>query len=576
VNRLRGIGAARGYALGPAFHFGSGDVRVEKHPISDIGHEQQRWEHARSTAAGQIQAFVDKARLELAADQAAIFEAHVQMLQDPELADRVRRNIAEGKWNAEYSVHEAFEHFAGMLESMANGYLKARAADVRDIAHRVLRILLDIDVSGAGRPNQPSILLARDITPSDTIMLDRHMVLAFCTVAGSETSHSAILARGLGIPAVVSAGPEILSISNGTELIIDGLKGEILVEPTPDLRQEYRARSAALRSAEEQALTHSRAPAVTRDGQRVHVVANIGSLEGAHTALEKGAEGVGLLRTEFLYMERETLPTEDEQFRTYSSILKVLGDLPVILRTCDIGGDKALPYLEQKHEANPFLGVRGLRLALQHPDKLLRPQLRAALRAGSGHHLRIMFPMVAALEEILQARRILDECMSDLARAQLPFADQVQVGIMVEVPSAALLADRLAPEVDFLSIGTNDLTQYTLAIDRTNPQLAYLASAFSPAVLRLIHTVIHEAHKVGKWVGVCGELAGDPLAIPILLGLGLDEFSMSPEAIPRAKQILRELDSQDCAPISQKVLEFASAAEVKSYVRSQLPELADV
>jgi phosphoenolpyruvate-protein phosphotransferase len=308
----------------------------------------------------------------------------------------------------------------------------------------------------------------------------------------------------------------------------------------------------------------------------VHVVANIGSLEGAHTALEKGAEGVGLLRTEFLYMERETLPTEDEQFRTYSSILKVLGDLPVILRTCDIGGDKALPYLEQKHEANPFLGVRGLRLALQHPDKLLRPQLRAALRAGSGHHLRIMFPMVAALEEILQARRILDECMSDLARAQLPFADQVQVGIMVEVPSAALLADRLAPEVDFLSIGTNDLTQYTLAIDRTNPQLAYLASAFSPAVLRLIHTVIHEAHKVGKWVGVCGELAGDPLAIPILLGLGLDEFSMSPEAIPRAKQILRELDSQDCAPISQKVLEFASAAEVKSYVRSQLPELADV
>jgi phosphotransferase system enzyme I (PtsI) len=340
------------------------------------------------------------------------------------------------------------------------------------------------------------------------------------------------------------------------------------------LAAEYQARERKFLASSVNALAHRHEPAITVDGCQVEVLANIGSLADAQGAIEQGAEGVGLLRTEFIYMKRGTLPNEQEQTEAYSAILDVFGKLPVTLRTSDIGGDKALPYLQLPQEMNPFLGVRGLRLALLHPEELLKPQLKAALRASTGHDLRIMFPMVASLAEIRQARKILEECRMELVEKGQTVPGSLSIGIMVEIPSAAVMADALAPEVDFFSVGTNDLTQYTLAADRTNSQLAYLASAFSPAVLRLIQNVILQAHKLGRKVAVCGELAGEPLAIPILLGLGLDEFSMNPQFIPTAKEAIRDLRTSECQQLASQILELESADEVKAYVTKNMPGIA--
>lgn len=573
MKQIQGIAAALGFAIGPVFQFHQVDLRVKRHTIADLDEEIKRLGKAVVAATGQVQAVYEKAKAETAADQASIFDAHLMMLQDPELLDTIRKTIAEKKWNAEFAVKEATEYYAQTLEGMGNDYFKSRAADVRDIAQRLLRILLGANNADSSKLTQPSIIIARDLTPSDTVLLDKRQVLGFCTVEGSEISHTAILARGLSIPAVVGGGSEILGIPNGKEVILDGLTGKVFLDPTPETIETYKARKISIAALAEKAADHCLESAVTQDGHQVEVVANIGSVEGAKTAIDNGAEGVGLLRTEFLYMERKTLPDEEEQYKAYSAILDVFGMLPVVLRTSDIGGDKELPYLNLVKEMNPFLGVRGLRLALVHPEELLKPQLRAAIRAGRGHDLRIMFPMVTALTEIRQARRVVEKCKVELVKEGKPIGAKLQVGIMVEVPSSALMADILAPEVDFFSIGTNDLTQYTMAVDRTNSQLAYLASAFSPAVLRLIQNVILQAHKYGKWVGLCGELAGEPLAIPILLGLGLDEFSMNPPAIPTAKQIIRGLKVPECQKLAEEILKFESAEEVKAYVREKMSKI---
>ncbi len=571
---LQGIAASRGIAIGPAFQFRPVDLSIEQHPILHPNEEIKRLERAISVASAQMHAVLEKAKTETSPDQAAIFEAHLVMLQDPDLLQNIHGIIRERKLNAEFAVREATEQYARTLEGMENDYLRARAVDVRDVAQRLLRILLGVSSANAGELTRPSIIMAADLTPSDTVLLDKRMVLGLCTSEGSETSHTAILARGLGIPAVVGGGPEVLTIPEGQGVILDGLTGRVFADPTNETVGEYQFKRSSLTSSAEEAMARRNEPAITVDGHQVDVVANIGSEDGAKIAINRGAEGVGLLRTEFLYMERNTMPDEEEQHRAYAGILNVFGKLPVVLRTSDIGGDKVLPYLDLQRELNPFLGLRGIRLALRHPDELLKPQLRAALRAGRGHTLRIMFPMVATLSEIRQARRVLEECRTELVDVAEPIVDELQLGIMVEVPSAAVMADKLAPEVDFFSVGTNDLTQYTLAADRTNTQLAYLASAFSPSVLRLIQNVITEAHKYGKWVGVCGELAGEPLAIPILLGLGLDEFSMNPQAIPLAKQIIRHLKVPECQELAKAVLAFKSAEEVKSFVQREFPTIA--
>ncbi len=574
MKQIKGIAAARGFAIGPVFQFQKVNLHLERYTISKPDDEVKRLDQAVVFASMQVQAVYEKAKAEMATDPAAIFDTHMMMLQDPELLNTIRKTITEQKLNAEFAIKEATEHYAQTLEGMGSEYFQSRAADVRDIAERLLRILMDVSDTDLSKLTEPSIIVAKDLTPSDTVLFKKQQVLGFFTVEGSETSHTAILARELSIPAVVRGGSDILSIPNGCKLVLDGTTGKVFISPTAEIVEMYKAKKTSIATEFEIAFAHCQEPAVTRDGYQVEVVANIGSVEGAKTALENGAEGVGLLRTEFLYMERKNLPDEEEQYKSYSAISEVFGMLPIVLRTSDIGGDKDVPYLDLAKEMNPFLGLRGLRLALSHPKELLKPQLKAALRAGKGHDLRIMFPMVATLAEIHLAKKIVDECSAELLGEGKSINGKLQLGIMVEVPSAALMADKFAPEVDFFSIGTNDLTQYTLAVDRTNPQLAYLASAFSPAVLRLIQNVIVQAHKYGKWVGLCGELAGEPLAIPVLLGLGLDEFSMNPSAIPTAKEIIRGLIVPECQDLAEEILKFESAEEVISYVREKMPKIA--
>jgi len=565
-----GIPASRGIGIGPAFHFQRADLRFERRAVDDPAAEWARCQEALKTAREQLHDVYAKVEAECGAEDAAIFQAHALMLEDPELLDGVRTAIKEQYVNAESALNDAAEIYAQMLESLDDEYFSARAADVRDVATRVLRILLGIAESPTAGLTIPSVILARDLTPSDTVLLDKSLVLGFCTVEGGPTAHTAILARGLGLPAVVGAGPEVLEVPDGAMLVLDGSHGTLLVEPDEETVATYRTRRAASATLLAQAREQAHEPAVTRDGRRVEVVANIGNVEGARAALEAGAEGVGLLRTEFLYLERDRLPDEEEQYQAYRAIVYEFGDWPVVLRTLDIGGDKELPYLDLPQEMNPFLGLRAIRLCLARPE-LFKPQLRAALRAGAGRNLKVMFPMVATVAEVRAARSVLEECRAELLAEGKPAAEGMEIGIMVEIPAAALMADRLAAEVDFFSIGTNDLSQYTMAADRANANVAPLASGFQPAVLRLVRDVIAAAHARDRWVGLCGELAGEPLAIPILLGLGLDEFSMNPPAIPLAKQIIRALTLDEARGIAQAALELDNADAIQAMVREWAP-----
>ena len=569
MKQIHGIPAAPGIAIGPVFHYRPVKLAIEKYAISDTAAEWVRLEAALGAAATQLEAIYDKAVQETGAQNAEIFQAQSEMLRDPELLELCRQELEGRLVNVEAAWLVASEHFAQELEVMQNEYFRARAADVRDVANRVLRLLAGAEDQAAAALSVPSIVIANDLTPSDTILLDKTYILGFCTATGGETSHTAILARSLGLPAIVGAGEAILSLPAAGQAILDGSGGDLWVDPDAQTVADWQGEARLRQELHAAAFSLCHEPAVTRDGVRVEVVANIGGVSGARNAIEQGAEGVGLLRTEFLFLERSSLPDEEEQYQAYCAILDVFGELPVVLRTIDIGGDKDIPYMNLKLESNPFLGVRGLRLCLARPE-LFKTQLRAALRAAPGHNLKIMFPMVATLGEVRQARRLVDECLAELRGEGRPLAAKVEIGIMVEIPSAALLADRIAPAVDFFSIGTNDLTQYTLAVDRTNAGLSYLTSAFSPAVLGLIGQVIQAGHRRGRWVGVCGELAGEPLAIPILLGLGLDEFSMNPPAVPLAKQIIRLLSLPACRELAQAALLLENAQEVKELVGKRM------
>jgi phosphoenolpyruvate-protein phosphotransferase len=573
MKEYRGIAASPGIAIGPIFQYRPLELKIERYAVEDAEAEMQRLRRALDEASAQLTEVRSRAVTQVSQGEAAIFDAHLTILQDPELLALTRKTLEQNRLNVENAWLEATEHYAIMLEEMSNEYMRARAADIRDVSQRVLRILLGVGENASASLNRAAVIVAPDLTPSDTINFDKDLVLGFCTAGGGLTSHTAILARSLGLPAIVGAGDAVTHLSHGSQAALDGGQGLLVTEPTPDVVSEYERRREAELAIQRKAVSESHKSAVTQDGHQVEIVANIGNVAGAGKAVELGAEGVGLLRTEFLYLERSSIPDEQEQYEVYKSILDVFGDLPVVMRTLDVGGDKELPYLDIERENNPFLGVRGLRLCLSHLD-LFKPQLRAALRAGAGHRLRLMFPMVAVADEVRQARRVLEECRQELAREGQPMAEDLQVGIMVEIPSAALMADSLAQEVDFFSIGTNDLTQYTLAADRTNAELAHLSSAFSPAVLQLIQMVIRAAHRYGKWVGLCGELAGEPLAIPILLGLDLDEFSMNPISIPPAKALIRSLTIPACQQLAQKALSLPTAEEVQAYVREQIPLFA--
>ncbi|TET31648.1 MAG: phosphoenolpyruvate--protein phosphotransferase [Anaerolineales bacterium] len=571
MRKLKGIPASPGVANGPAYIFQDTELTIEKKTISDTSAELKRFEEATQSALEQIKAIREKAVSETSSEEASIFDAHAMFLQDPTLIDAIRQAIGNNAINAEAAVNEALETHAQTLESMEDEYFRARAADIRDVGRRVVCILLGIDDVDLSSLDQPSIIIARDLTPSDTVRLDKNLVLGFCTVEGGPTSHTAILAKALALPAVVGAGSDVLNVPSSSLILLDGQKGEIVVDPDEALQLEFaeRKREHETRSSEE--LENAFNSAVTLDGFEIEVVANVGNLQDAQMALERGAEGIGLLRTEFLYLDRATAPDEAEQLTAYDQILDLMGERPVIVRTLDVGGDKELPYLDLGQEANPFLGWRAIRMCLDQPD-LFKTQLRALLRSSPGHDLRIMFPMIATLEEVRRAKALLDESRDEVCAGGAAVAESIQLGIMVEIPSVVVLADQFAKEVDFFSIGTNDLTQYTMAAERTNEKVAHLGDACHPAVLQQIRSVLQAAQGEGIWVGLCGELAGDPEAIPVLLGLGLDEFSMAPASIPRAKTILRRWSKADAVKLAEEVLDFDSAEDVRDRVRTAQPK----
>ena len=575
MKSLTGIPASRGICIGPVFQFLRQELVVAECKVDDSENEIARLDDAVSTAKDQISEIYEKALTEASKADAEIFQAHKMILEDPELLGEVKKKIKDKKCSAELAMKETAQAFSDMMAAMSDEYFAARATDIMDVGNRVLRILLGVAESPTANLKNPSVIVADDLTPSDTVLLDKSLVIGFCTARGSATSHTAILARGLGIPAVAGVGDEVLHENNSIQVILDGTKGKAILAPDDATVKEYQKRIETSKMIREASMKHAHEPAVTKDGTQVEVVANIGNVDGAHSSIDNGAEGVGLLRTEFLYLERSSLPTEEEQYEAYRAILDVFDKLPVVLRTLDVGGDKEIPYMGLEAEANSFLGQRALRLCLVRPD-IFKPQLRAALRAGVDRNLKIMFPMVATAGEVRAARKVLDECIQELRAEGTPFAEGIEIGIMVEIPSAAMVADQLAKEVDFFSIGTNDLSQYTMAADRTNPKVADLSNAFYPAVLRLIRNVIKAAHAEGKWVGMCGELAGEPLAAPILLGLGLDEFSMSPPMVPVVKQILRNLDTKEMQALAEEALELESPKEIQNFVKEKVPFIAEL
>jgi phosphoenolpyruvate-protein phosphotransferase len=577
--RYQGLPASPGIAIGPALVYRTEKVTFTEDRVDDPRIEWRLLEQAIRKAHTQLTALEERARKMAGEEEAAIFEAHRLFLDDEELLEKLRTLVLEERLNAKAAVHHAFEDYAEALLALEEEYFQARAQDLRDVAQRVMRCLEgDGEEERLENSAEPIILVAEDLTPSDTIRFDREQILGIVTARGGPTSHTAILARAMGVPAVVSAPFDLSDIRSGTLAILNGNSGTFNVGPTlHDLevarkeKEEWDARRQAELSQAEQ-------PAITKDGAfRAEVVANIGSVEDAEQAIRFAAEGVGLFRTEFLYLQRSSMPSLNDQVRAYRRVFEVMGARPVVVRTLDIGGDKEVSYLGTEKEPNPFLGWRAIRMIRERPD-VLENQFTALLLAagqvtaeGLGCDLRIMLPMVSSVAEVERAREIYEEARAALQAEGKPLPERVQFGIMVEVPSAALLADHFAPRVDFFSIGTNDLTQYTLAVDRTNERVSVLASPYHPAVLRLIEMTIRAAHAHGKWVGLCGELAGDPLAVPLLVGLHLDEFSMAPSSIPTIKDLIRRWTLPACEEVARQCLQFSLAADVIEYLKSQTP-----
>ena len=569
---ISGIPASYGIAIGPAFVFDRVEIIIETVAIEDAAAEWQRFVTAREETFLQLDEAYLVTKEDCGEEAAEIFNAQKLMLDDPELINTIKTRIESELINVESALYDTAEIYAQQLEALEDEYLSARALDIRDVSSRCLRNLMGLNDSPAAGLKTPSIIVAQDLTPSDTVLMEKGFVLGFCTAEGGSTSHTAILARGLGIPAVVGAGVDVQKIKNGETLVIDGDKGDIVINPDQKAIRGFSSRQEKFLKIQKEAEANTHQPAVTTDGHQVEIVANIGNVDGIQPALDAGAEGVGLLRSEFLYLERNSLPTEEEQYQSYKTIADAFGDKPVILRSLDVGGDKDIPYIDMPPETNPFLGVRAIRLCLTRPE-LFKPQLRAALRAGYGNNLKLMFPMVASVQDVKEITAVLEECKEELRAEGFDVAEKMDIGIMIEIPSAAILADQLAEVVDFFSIGTNDLSQYTMAADRTNAQVAPLASGFQPAVFRLIKNVIDAAHAKGKWVGLCGEMAGELLAIPILLGLGLDEFSMNPPAIPFAKRLIRTISLEHARQVAEVAINLQGDREIREYVQEAVPEV---
>lgn len=560
---LKGIAASDGVAVAKAYLLVQPDLSFNKTSVEDTDAEATRLDDALAKSTEELQAIRDKAAQSLGEAEAQVFDAHLMVLSDPEMVGQIKQNIQDNKVNAEAALKEVTDMYIGMFEAMDdNAYMQERAADIRDVAKRILAHLLGVTLPNPSMINEEVIVVAHDLTPSDTAQLDRTYVKAFVTDIGGRTSHSAIMARSLEIPAIVGTKEITDKVKAGDILAVNGIIGDVIIDPTDAEKSEFEAEAKAYADQKAEWDKLKNAETVTADGKHVELAANIGTpkdLEGVH---KNGGEAVGLYRTEFLYMDSSDFPTEEDQYQAYKAVLEGMEGKPVVVRTMDIGGDKELPYLTLPHEMNPFLGYRALRISLSElGDGMFRTQMRALLRASVHGNLRIMFPMVATLKEFRAAKAIFEEEKQKLISEGKEVSDTIQVGIMIEIPAAAVLADKFAKEVDFFSVGTNDLIQYTMAADRMNERVSYLYQPYNPSILRLIKNVIDAAHAEGKWAGMCGEMAGDQTAVPLLLGMGLDEFSMSATSILKTRSLMKRLDTTKMAELADRALKECDTME---------------
>lgn len=563
AEKLTGIAASSGVAVAKAYLLVQPDLSFETVTVENTDNEEARLDAALEASTGELNVIREKAVESLGNEAAAVFDAHLMVLADPEMIGQIKETIRAKKTNAETALKEVTDMFIAIFEGMEdNPYMQERAADIKDVTKRVLANLLGKKLPSPATIDQEVIVVAHDLTPSDTAQLDKKFVKAFITNIGGRTSHSAIMARTLEIPAVLGTNNITTLVTDGQLLAVNGITGDVIIDPTETEQAEFIAAGKAYADQKAEWALLKDAETMTADGKHFELAANIGTPKDVIGVNENGGEAVGLYRTEFLYMDSQDFPTEDEQYEAYKAVLEGMNGKPVVVRTMDIGGDKELPYFDLPKEMNPFLGYRALRISLSEGgDAMFRTQLRALLRSSVHGKLRIMFPMVALVTEFRAAKKLFDEEKANLLAEGIAVADDVQVGIMIEIPAAAMLADQFAKEVDFFSIGTNDLIQYTMAADRMNEQVSYLYQPYNPSILRLINNVIKAAHAEGKWAGMCGEMAGDQTAVPLLVGMGLDEFSMSATSILQTRSLMKRLDTAKMQELANKALTKCATME---------------
>ncbi|MCI9524591.1 MAG: phosphoenolpyruvate--protein phosphotransferase [Erysipelotrichaceae bacterium] len=564
---LKGIAASSGVAIAKVYKLEQPVVEIVKKEANPVV-EVQRFNDALEKTKSDITRIKEIAAQRLSEEELAVFDAHLMMASDPDLASQIVGMIENDKVNADYATDTVATSMIAIFESMDNDYMRERAADIKDVTFRLKCNLLGLMIPDLSLINEDSVVVAYDLTPSDTAQLNT-FAKGFATAIGGRTSHSAIMARSLEIPAVVGCAGILEAAKHGDIVILDALEGEVILNPDDALIQKYEAKAKAYVEEKEALKVLKTAKSISTDGHQVELAGNIGGVKDVEGVLNNGGEGVGLFRTEFLYMNADHFPTEDEQFEAYKEVLTNMGGRKVVVRTLDIGGDKKLSYFQFPEEMNPFLGYRAIRLCLDRTD-IFRTQLRALIRASVFGKLCIMFPMIATVKEFRDAKAIFNEEKANLIKEGVKVADNIEVGMMVEIPAAAVNADNFAKEADFFSIGTNDLIQYTMAADRMSEHVSYLYQPYNPSILRLVKATIDGAHKEGKWAGMCGEMAGEPYAVPLLLGLGLDEFSMSATSILKARKMVTSLNKADCAKLAEEAIQLSTAEEVLALVKSKV------
>ncbi|HDF6401478.1 TPA: phosphoenolpyruvate--protein phosphotransferase [Staphylococcus aureus] len=565
---IKGIAASDGVAIAKAYLLVEPDLTFDKNEkVTDVEGEVAKFNNAIEASKVELTKIRNNAEVQLGADKAAIFDAHLLVLDDPELIQPIQDKIKNENANAASALTDVTTQFVTIFESMDNEYMKERAADIRDVSKRVLSHILGVELPNPSMIDESVVIVGNDLTPSDTAQLNKEFVQGFATNIGGRTSHSAIMSRSLEIPTIVGTKSITQEVKQGDMIIVDGLNGDVIVNPTEDELIAYQDKRERYFADKKELQKLRDADTVTVDGVHAELAANIGTPNDLPGVIENGAQGIGLYRTEFLYMGRDQMPTEEEQFEAYKEVLEAMDGKRVVVRTLDIGGDKELSYLNLPEEMNPFLGYRAIRLCLAQQD-IFRPQLRALLRASVYGKLNIMFPMVATINEFREAKAILLEEKENLKNEGHDISDDIELGIMVEIPATAALADVFAKEVDFFSIGTNDLIQYTLAADRMSERVSYLYQPYNPSILRLVKQVIEASHKEGKWTGMCGEMAGDETAIPLLLGLGLDEFSMSATSILKARRQINGLSKNEMTELANRAVDCATQEEVIELVNN--------